>query len=683
MKYRLLKPLTLFTLAVAGISFGVSLNKEPTQVAAIQHISNYEDYYYTGNYYSGLDTTDSNGMQGDFRNSLTSLIYPKGFYTYSGVGETHLSTHLQGADEDPNNPANMIYFYTRDSVKKNPADSWNREHTWPQSLSKNNWGKTIAGTDILHIRPTYDGTNNSRGNLPFGNMNKSSPVYYSGMLYGYKGGYFEPIDSVKGDVARILMYVWTTYYDHYPNKINLLDVIQSYDLLMTWHIQDKPDALEGIRNNYSQTSKQKNRNPFVDRPEYAWKIFGEKVSSTVLNNAMETYPAEGLEPKTAVSLAISGSATKKDYFAGDAFDPTGLTITVTYDDSSTKVLSGSQVSWTPNPLTVGTTTVTANYGRLTATYSGITVVAKPTPEPGSNYSVEFKANGSDSGSELNGSVIMSSQLVSNTLIASITDTVKVFPGATGLKLGSSSVLGKLTLHLVEAAKNNVQSIKITAETYGSDSSQLAVKINGEEFETFVPNGEHEFELGNRLVNSITLEGVIKRVVIQKVEVVVTPPSIDLETISLNHTTANLFVGDTLQLTPTFTPNNASDKSVTWSSSNTSVATVNNDGLVTTIGVGNVRISVKNSDETVSAYCDITVQNRPASSSSSAPTSSANPDVSSSIPQTSEPTSSNPSSGSSTPIEDNKKGCNNFVGSTAALVGLVGFAVILLLKKKHQ
>ena len=77
MKYRLLKPLTLFTLAVAGISFGVSLNKEPTQVAAIQHISNYEDYYYTGNYYSGLDTTDSNGMQGDFRNSLTSLIYPK------------------------------------------------------------------------------------------------------------------------------------------------------------------------------------------------------------------------------------------------------------------------------------------------------------------------------------------------------------------------------------------------------------------------------------------------------------------------------------------------------------------------------------------------------------------------------------------------------------------------------
>ena len=31
---------------------------------------------------------------------------------------------------------------------------------------------------------------------------------------------------------------------------------------MTWHIQDKPDALEGIRNNYSQTLTE-NRNPFV------------------------------------------------------------------------------------------------------------------------------------------------------------------------------------------------------------------------------------------------------------------------------------------------------------------------------------------------------------------------------------------------------------------------------------
>ena len=183
-----------------------------------------------------------------------------------------------------------------------------------------------------------------------------------------------------------------------------------------------------------------------------------------------------------------------------------------------------------------------------------------------------------------------------------------------------------------------------------------------------------------------------------------PPTIDLETITLNHTTANLFVGDNLQLTPTFTPENAKDKSVTWSSSNTSVATINNDGLVSAISAGSVRITVKNSDETVQAYCDITVQNRPASSSSSAPvsstpTSSSNPDessssapVSSSIPEersssapvSSTPTSSsNPDVSSSSPqVEQPKKGCNNFVGSAAALVGLMGFAFVLILKKQH-
>lgn len=672
MKYKSLKLLTLFTLAAVGISFGTNLNKEPTQVAAVQHIENYENYYYSGSYYDNVDWSDSDGMQGFFRKSITDLIYPDGFYTYSSSGTTHLSTQLQGADEDPNNSANMIYFYTRDSVKKNAASTWNREHTWPQSLSNDNWGTSVAGTDILHIRPTYYDTNNSRGNLKFGNLNKSSPVYYSGMLYGYKGGYFEPIDSVKGDVARILMYVWTTYYDHYSRKIDLMDVIQSYDLLMTWHIQDKPDALEGNRNDYSEASIQNNRNPFVDHPEYAWKIFGEEVSSTILNDAMEAYPSEGSSIKTPVSLAISGDATKKEYYVGDTFDPTGLTVTLTYDDDSTKVLTNDQVSWTPNPLTVDTTTVTATYGQLNTTYSGITVASKPTPEPGSSYSVEFKANGSDGSTDLNGSLIMSSQLVNNNLVASITDTAKIYAGKTGLKLGSSSALGKLTLNLVEAAKNNVQSVKITAEKYGTDiTAELAVKIDGETKETYSPEGEHEIELGNATINSITLEGVVKRVVIQKVEVMMVPPTIDLETITLNHTTANLFVGDNLQLTPTFTPENAKDKSVTWSSSNTSVATINNDGLVSAISAGSVRITVKNSDETVQAYCDITVQTRPTSSSSSipvssTPASSSNPGVSSSSPQ----------------VEQPKKGCNNFVGSAAALVGLMGFAFVLILKKQH-
>ncbi len=49
--------------------------------------------------------------------------------------------------------------------------------------------------------------------------------------------------------------------------------------------------------------------------------------------------------------------------------------------------------------------------------------------------------------------------------------------------------------------------------------------------------------------------------------------VSLEQIELNHTTSTLTVGNTLKLTVTFTPDDAADKSITWSSSEESVAKV--------------------------------------------------------------------------------------------------------------
>lgn len=681
MKNKTLKILTLVTIVTAGLSFGANFNTAPTQVAATQQINNYADYAYTGNYYDGLNFTDSDGMQGDFRKSLSAINYPAGFYTYGSTGENNLSTHLQYADQDPNNSANMIYFYTRDSVKKNPATTWNREHVWPQSLSSGNWGTSVAGTDLLHIRPTYNDTNSNRGNLVFGNMNKNSPAYYNSMLFGYIGGYFEPLDSVKGDVARILMYVWTTYYDHYSSKINLLNTVQSYDLLLTWHTQDKPDALEGLRNDYAQTSKQKNRNPFVDRPEYAWKIFGENVNQNVLDNCVATYPGDGSQTgiKKAVSISLSGEPAKKIYQAGQTFDPTGLTVNVTYDDDSTGTITNDKVSWLPNPLTASTTSITCQYGQLSATYTGITVEEVTNPNPtGTLYNIDFVASGADGGTELNGASILSSYVEVNTLVSSIADTYKIFPGRLGLKLGSSSANGKLTLNLKNEAKNKVISVKIYSEIYGSDSAQLMFKVDGDLVDTYTPNGEYNKTLNQANINSISIES-IKRIYLKKVVVEIEPPIINLETISLAPENANLYVGESLQLVPTFTPNNATNKMVNYYSSNESVATVSDSGLVSAIKKGAARITVKNNDETIEAYCDIVVQDRPSSSSSSEPSISA-PISSSSEPSSSD--SSTPSSGSSNQPNSTNKGCNNFAGSVASAICMVGFAIVLLIKKKY-
>lgn len=227
-------------------------------------------------YYASIKGDMSGGTNGDLRKALTSLVKPVQTVEYSAG----LKTHLQKADEDPNNSANMIYFYTQDSVKKNAASSWNREHTWPQSESNSCWGKTQAGSDMLHIRPTYNSTNSSRGSLHFGEVSGSYQTY-NGKPYGKVGTYFEPIDSVKGDSARIIMYIWVAWQDYYGNKMpGVTDIFQSVDVMLKWHLQDAPSTQEVKRNDYVQTTVQKNRNPFVDHPEYACKIWGNTNPTT-------------------------------------------------------------------------------------------------------------------------------------------------------------------------------------------------------------------------------------------------------------------------------------------------------------------------------------------------------------------------------------------------------------------
>lgn len=72
--------------------------------------------------------------------------------------------------------------------------------------------------------------------------------------------------------------------------------------------------------------------------------------------------------KTLTSLAISGEPTKKAYNDGDAFDPTGLVVTGTYDDNTTATITNG-ITWatTPTKLTVGTTSCS-----VTATVNGVT-----------------------------------------------------------------------------------------------------------------------------------------------------------------------------------------------------------------------------------------------------------------------------------------------------------------------
>lgn len=79
-------------------------------------------------------------------------------------------------------------------------------------------------------------------------------------------------------------------------------------------------------------------------------------------------------------------------------------------------------------------------------------------------------------------------------------------------------------------------------------------------------------------------------------------------VSLNKTTLSLETGGTATLTATVAPTDASDQTVTWSSSDTKVATVSSDGLVTAVAAGEATITVKTNDGGLSATCKVTVYN---------------------------------------------------------------------------
>lgn len=81
----------------------------------------------------------------------------------------------------------------------------------------------------------------------------------------------------------------------------------------------------------------------------------------------------------------------------------------------------------------------------------------------------------------------------------------------------------------------------------------------------------------------------------------------VKSVTLNKTELDLMAGESSTLVETVFPENANDKSVFWSSSNESVATVSSNGVVTGVGAGYAVISVTTNDREKTATCSVTVK----------------------------------------------------------------------------
>ena len=152
---------------------------------------------------------------------------------------------------------------------------WNREHTYPKSLGTPNLGTSGPGADAHMLRASDVQRNGSRGSKKFIDGSGNSSVVNSNFWY--------PGDEWKGDVARMMMYM----YLRYGNRCLPINVGQGVtvsidpnmiELFLEWNVEDPVSSIELDRNDYlentSNTYGQGNRNPFIDNPYLATRIWG-------------------------------------------------------------------------------------------------------------------------------------------------------------------------------------------------------------------------------------------------------------------------------------------------------------------------------------------------------------------------------------------------------------------------
>ncbi|KZN59327.1 hypothetical protein N473_03970 [Pseudoalteromonas luteoviolacea CPMOR-1] len=262
------------------------------------------NYDYTAYYASAI------GKVGTELESALSLIARQGQQrmTYSQVWEA-----LKYTDEDPNNPNNVLLFYTGKSQSKDTngggTTDWNREHSWPKSHgfpSESQYGYT----DIHHLRPTNVKVNSTRSSKDYddgGNPVDNAPGNFT------DSDSFEPRDAVKGDTARMMFYM-AVRYDGTDGSMPDLELVNNISAsssptlgvlcnLMDWHREDTIDQLE-LDRHQRIVEQQGNRNPFVDNPEFAETLFGDTCPKLG-----EVAPVIGGQPELTVGTGREYSFT--------------------------------------------------------------------------------------------------------------------------------------------------------------------------------------------------------------------------------------------------------------------------------------------------------------------------------------------------------------------------------------
>ena len=265
-----------------------------------------------------------------------------------------ISTHTQflfydqiwdaskATDVNPNNPQEVLLIYgyengtdgdvTNDRERgiddnSGAVGDWNREHVFSQSLGVPPLSDSGPGSDAHHLRPADTQRNSSRNNRKFTAGTGNSGAQGNGGWY--------PGDEWKGDVARMMMYMYVRYGDRcLMTNIGIGDNSSTpddmIDLFLQWNAEDPVSDFERQRNTYHENTTnqnaQGNRNPFIDNPILATRIWGgpkaEDTWGIYTNNDTEA-------PTVPTNISITNITTFSVDISWDA--STDNTETTSYD----------------------------------------------------------------------------------------------------------------------------------------------------------------------------------------------------------------------------------------------------------------------------------------------------------------------------------------------------------------
>lgn len=317
MKNKTVFSLALFsTLALGLVGFDAAKNEK---VVITKSYANGD----ADTYYNGVDSSSPTKLLGSLRN-LNNEKHR------SEIPYTSLQNYY--TQTDPGTSSGQVTSFYSGKSAKYTGSTMNHEHVWPDSR-----GGNLVENDLHMPRPTLKSENASRGNS----------FFVEGMKDPDGNAGWDPAmetwgdETYRGDSARIIFYCVIA-----SSELSLVDStnasVSSKQMgklsdLLKWNLRYPVSERERVRNEAAE-KLQGNRNPFIDHPEYACRIWGDTNGTTQSICKSSSTP-------TTTGVTIVDANTKEELPSNNEYAVSDVVRLLPYYNGQL-VSSASRVKWT-------------------------------------------------------------------------------------------------------------------------------------------------------------------------------------------------------------------------------------------------------------------------------------------------------------------------------------------------